>query len=479
MAAGKPRYFVIFGTMRTGSNLLERTLGACEGLSAEGEVFNEIFIGKPDRVRHLGWTLAERKADPVGYLEVVLAEARGIPGFRIFDRHDAAMIDHAARDPDCARIVLTRDPLDSYLSLKIAAETGQWLLSKEENRKLAKVAFDAAEFDDYRDAVAAHYAGLRRKMRAAGQTAFEISYDELGDLEIVAGAAAHVGATAPLTALPQKIKRQNPEDWRDKVTNPGDVEAWFAAQGRAAPPRRAPDAGRVDFEPLDALVAARGLNLLFAPIEGAGAAEFETLMRGAERAAGVAGKPLAHGLKPTHVARRRRRGAVVASFARHPAARLYDLFRRRVASQSDKAFSGLRAALAERYGAPADVTEETEGAAFDALLAFIADNRAGRTAFPADPGWAPQTVLLSRYGAVAPLDVLGRVERFAEDADPILRRLGVAAPEALTATFSAAVERAAPAAGLARILTSEREKRIVELYEPDFERLGYARMTQG
>ena len=40
-----PRYFAIFGAMRTGSNLLERTLASYDGLRTEGELFNPGFIG--------------------------------------------------------------------------------------------------------------------------------------------------------------------------------------------------------------------------------------------------------------------------------------------------------------------------------------------------------------------------------------------------------------------------------------------------
>ena len=46
-----------------------------------------------------------------------------MPGFRLFHDHDRRIWDHVLADTACAKIVLTRNPLDSYVSRKIAAAT--------------------------------------------------------------------------------------------------------------------------------------------------------------------------------------------------------------------------------------------------------------------------------------------------------------------------------------------------------------------
>lgn len=105
------KYFTIFGAMRTGSNLLERSLDQYAGLSGHGELFNPQFIGKPDRREFLTMPLADRNADPIGLLNLLVeASPHAIPGFRIFDNHDQRVIDFAARDPNCAKIILRRNP---------------------------------------------------------------------------------------------------------------------------------------------------------------------------------------------------------------------------------------------------------------------------------------------------------------------------------------------------------------------------------
>ena len=116
--------FVIFAEMRTGSNLLEAALNGIEGITCHGEAFNPHLIGFPDRETVLGVTLADRCADPMPLLARIKA-APGLNGFRYFHDHDPRVLAPVLADPRCAKIILTRNPLHSYVSLKIARATGQ------------------------------------------------------------------------------------------------------------------------------------------------------------------------------------------------------------------------------------------------------------------------------------------------------------------------------------------------------------------
>lgn len=464
------RYFAIFGAMRTGSNLLERSLDSYEGLTGLGELYNSVFVGKPNGEPLLGVTVAERNRDPVAFLNRVIDETPGIPGFRIFQGHDARMIDHIARDPSCAKIILRRSAIDSFVSLNIARETGQWMLTNEENRRLVKITFDATEYEPYRDELDAYYAMIRRKMRLAGQTPFEVSYGELRDLEILNGAATFIGAKRLLTATPQKIQRQNPVAWADKVTNPQDMQPYLAdGSGTGGdvqlPPR---------FSALDELVASRGFSLIYAPVAGAGAESVRRFIRKAEGVAGVGGKPLATGLKDAHIARRRRRGGFVFTFLRHPALRAEDVFRRRIVATGEGTFTAVQALLTDQYDAPtqADMARDTaaQEVGFDAFIAFIGDNLAGRTAMREDPAWAPQTAMLAEYAHEAPPDFIGRCERAEEDGAYVLHRLGV--NDATGALVKGFARDLAPE-GAGGLVTPRREARLAEIYARDYARLGY------
>lgn len=468
------KYFAIFGAMRTGSNLLERSLDSIDGLTGLGELFNEVFVGKPNGEPYLGVTLAERNRDPLGFLADVIEKTQGIPGFRIFPGHDARVMDHAARDPSCAKIILHRSPIDSYISLKIARETGQWMLTREENRRLAKIRFDVTEFEDYRDEMAAHYFALRRKMRSAGQAAFEISYDELQDVEMLNGAAAFIGARDRLTALPRKIQRQNPPVWEDKVQNAAELRAYAGAGANDAPPLAAPPR----FVAADQLVASRGFNLIYAPVPGAGADVVRRFIRDAEEMEGVAGKPLATGLTDAHIARRRRRGGFAFTFIRQPALRVLDVFQRRIVATGEGTFTAIRDFLASDYGAPSAVelaeSEDAHGAGLDAFISFIEDNLAGRTAVREDTTWALQTGLLADFARETPVDFVGRCERAQEDGAYVLGRIGVTDEGGALARKLA---NRLKIEGADVLVTPARERRLREIYARDYARLGYEPVT--
>ncbi len=117
-------YFVVFAEMRTGSNFLETNLNAIDGLVCHGEAFNPHFIGYPKTKSILGVTQAARDEDPKQLLREIRKAPDGLAGFRYFHDHDPRVFDKIVDDPKCAKIVLTRNPADSYVSWKIAVATG-------------------------------------------------------------------------------------------------------------------------------------------------------------------------------------------------------------------------------------------------------------------------------------------------------------------------------------------------------------------
>ena len=125
--------FVIFAGMRTGSNLLEATLNA-NGLACLGEAFNPYILGWPGHEEMYGMTLADRDADPLALWQRIVQSrgARKIRGFRYFHDHDPRLFDPLMDDPTCAKIVLTRNPVDSWVSTQLAYATDQWKLNETE-----------------------------------------------------------------------------------------------------------------------------------------------------------------------------------------------------------------------------------------------------------------------------------------------------------------------------------------------------------
>ncbi|MCV6587144.1 MAG: sulfotransferase [Marinibacterium sp.] len=257
----------ILGTMRSGSNLLERQLASLPDVQGMGELFNPAFIGAPAQGSVLGMDRAARDAAPLALLDRVRA-APGLPVFRYFQGHDPRVLDGIIRDPRCAKLVLTRAPLDSFLSLGIARATGQWILTDSADRKAHKIRFDADAYHDYLGARAAFYDRIEHALQTAGQAAFRIGYTDLQDTDCQDGLLRWLGIGGQIRRS-TGLQRQNPGAAADKVTNPDalaevvGIEAGFARAGPAV--RRWPvlDHARLLILPLadrahDALAQAAG-----------------------------------------------------------------------------------------------------------------------------------------------------------------------------------------------------------------------------
>lgn len=149
--ANQFRYFVIFAQMRTGSNLLESNLNQFADLDCLGEAFNPSFIGSPNKTDLLGIDQDTRDADPMVLLTALRRKGDTIKGFRYFKDHDPRIFDAIMDDPTCDKIFLYRNPVDSYVSLKIARETDQWRLTNITRQKSDQIRFKSGEFDAFLD----------------------------------------------------------------------------------------------------------------------------------------------------------------------------------------------------------------------------------------------------------------------------------------------------------------------------------------
>lgn len=418
--AERPRYFAIVASMRTGSNLLERSLAQFPDLACHGELFNPAFIGGEGRQDFLGIGRAERARDPFALIERMIAAAGDrVPGFRIFDGHDPRILARVAEDPDCARLLLTRAPLDSFVSLLIARETGQWLLGPKGERRTARVQFDPAAYEAFRDARAAFLAGFRRRMQAAGRTAFALDYAELKDPAVVNGAAAHAGSRHRLERIEERIRRQNPGPLAEKVSNPEALAPYLPA-GAAEGGEAGAGAGARPGPGVRGFLAGAAVPLLLAPVAGVPDGGARAWLAAADRAAGAAG-PLRSGLTRREIRAEIEAGRIRAAFAvtADPLARAAHLFATRILAAAEGEPGSLRAALAadQRLALPAPETAAGGAAALGAagwdaaahraglaaFLRFVKRCRSGRSGREPPPALLPQTAHLAAIAEVLPL----------------------------------------------------------------------------
>jgi LPS sulfotransferase NodH len=442
-------YFVILADMRTGSNLLEESLDAYDGLSGHGEVFNPVFAGREGQPSLFGMTVAERDRNPLDMLARMRAASDGTPGFRLFPGHDPRVFDHCLMDPQCAKVILARNPVESYVSLKIARKTGQWWLGDMRTARSAIVRFEPAEFDAYVRQLQDFYGRIRRSLQISGQTAFHVHYDDLSDPAIRDGLARWLGATG---AARHNVhaRVQNPGPLETKVENFAEMEA---ALGRAdafdlyrhpdLEPRRGPN--------VPGWIASDDLGLLFLPLAGG---PTDRVVQWFRAAAGGSPPQSGFSRKSLHQWMRDRPGHRKFTVVCHPLRRAHDVFLEKIVSEGPDSFTDIRAILCNRYGLDIPAAEEEveparHRAAFLGFLRFLKGNLSGQTSVRVPAAWASQSALVAAMGEVAPPDLVLRAETL--DAElarlrPAQVRIGPEGPTHLARIYDRAIEDAARAA---------------------------------
>ncbi|BDX05400.1 hypothetical protein [Planctobacterium marinum] len=124
--------FVILAAPRSGSNLLCTMLNSHPDVLCHHEVFNPdgIFVAVPlrDSDFSLG-TLAQRDADPTGFLATLWAQNQTCShvGFKMTHKQHLGAFKHICADPGIHKIVLSRrNQVAVYVSRLIAEQTGIW-----------------------------------------------------------------------------------------------------------------------------------------------------------------------------------------------------------------------------------------------------------------------------------------------------------------------------------------------------------------
>ena len=453
-------YFAVIAGMRTGSNLLEEQINAYDGLTCHGELFNPHFVGRPRHDSAFGFDMARRDADPAGLIAAMRASAEGLGGFRIFDDHDRNALQICLDDPRCAKIVLSRAPLDSYVSLKIARQTGQWWLSDITSARPGKARFDAGEFERFLADLGAFHHHVRRSLQLTGQSAFFLRYEDLGDAEIVSGLARFLGVDGAPGARKRRGRVQNPTPLSEKVEN-------FDEMARALTARDPFDLdGHPSFEPprgpnVRGYIAAKGAALLYLPVEGTEVGRIESWLSGLGGSAGTE-----TGLSQRDLRRWKRERPAHRSFTmvQHPVERAYHVFCRSILPVKGTGFEDVRDVLVKRYRLPLpdgpdpqDCGAEACRRAFLAFLEFLKSNLGQQTGLPVDPAWATQSALLAGMTGVVVPDAVLRAEALERDLPLLAAAVGASsrAPAAggsdhrrvpLGAIYDAEIEAAAHAA---------------------------------
>ncbi len=468
------KYFVVYAAMRTGSNFLEANINRFDDLKSYGELFNPYFIGGAKKDSLLGLTMKERNKDPFRLIEAIKKDAGdAMPGFRFFHDHDPRILQATLADADCGKVILIRNPLECYVSRKIAAQTGQWRLTNLKHETTAKIVFDAREFEEYLSDVQDFQQLLLAGLQATGQTAFYINYEDLHTLEVLNGLGKYLGSAHRLEALDTKVKKQNPAALESKVAN-------FAEMKEALGEMDFMNLSRTpDMEPrrgagVPGYLAGQKTPLLFLPVRGTGKARVQDwLARHEARLQGQIDVGLNQ--KTLRAWREAHPGFHSLTVVRHPVLRVYFTFCEYILSRKHGAYRDLREAIIRNFqvhipkkGAEAPGYDlDSHRAAFLAFLKFVKANLSRQTTLRIDPAWASQTAIIRGISnVVLPRHIL-REDNLAQ---------GLAVIETLCGLES--VNLGPPPAedcpyGLQDIYDAQVESRAREIYAQDYLNFGF------
>lgn len=466
-------YFIVLADMRTGSNLLESQLNTLDEVTCHGEAFNPYFAGLPKLDNLLGFTVETRDRDPQALLDAIRTAPGELNGFRFFSDHDTRALTPALDDPRCAKIILTRNPLDSYISLKIAVETKQWRLVNIKQRREAQITFDADEFADQLNQRQAFQQTVLNHLQKTGQSAYYVGYDDLNDIEVLNGLATWLGVSARLEETNDHLKRQNPAGALSKVTNPDEMEQAVAAldmfslhQTPNFEPRRGPAVSRY--------VAARATPLLYLPVRGGPEGVVAQWLADLDS---TTPEKLIAGQSQKQVRQWMRANAGHRKFTvlRHPLARAHEVFCERILSTGPGAYVSIRNMLRNRYKLPlpaqmegAEYSLDQHRAAFSRFLTMLGHILAGQTPIRVDGLWCSQAQMLEGMASFALPDLILREEEIATGLPQLAQQVGHPNPLVPTA------RKPDTPYDLSEIYDAELEAKAADVYQRDYMLFGFS-----
>lgn len=465
--------FVVFAEMRTGSNFLEANLNAFDGLTCHGEAFNPHFIGYPNSEDILGVTQAERDKDPQRLLgHIRKATPDGIGGFRYFHDHDPRVLKAMLTDPRVAKIVLTRNPIDSYVSWKIAQATGQWKLTNVKRRKDGKAQFDAGEFDEHMSALQEFQITILNTLQSTSQTAFYVAYEDLQNLEVMNGLGRWLGAKKDLESLDSSLKRQNPQPIEQKVENFEEMAVSLARLDQfnlTRTPNFEPRRGPV----VPNYIAGAKSPLIYMPIKSGPEAAVKQWMAALD---GVSPSELVGNFSQGSLRtwKRERPGHRSFTVIRHPLARAHEAFCAKILYTGEGTYPGIRKTLRRAYNLPlpeGDPGDEydvnTHRTAFTGFLSWVKANLSGQTGMRVDGHWATQAQCLQGMSEFTLPDMVIREEEMAVYLPALALQVGHEAP-----ADPSAVPNRAPFS-LAEIYDDQIESLARAAYQRDYVMFGF------
>jgi hypothetical protein len=372
-------------------------------------------------------------------------------------------------DPTCGKIILTRNPLDSYVSRQIAGVTGQWKLTNIKHQKTAIINFDRVEFSAHLETTQAFQTKVLNALQTSGQTAFYIGYDDLHSVDVLNGLARFLGSDHQVEELDRSLKKQNPASLESKVSNYSEMIAELSKidfMGLSRTPNFEPNRGAG----VPQFVLGNKTPIVFLPISGAPVDGVKTWLAKQD---GVQPAELLTGLNQKQLRewRQDHPGFKTASVLRHPVLRAYLCFCDVILAGEFGKYRDLRQKVIKQFkiklpkdGESPDIP--TQKAGFLAFLRFLKLNLTNQTSLRIDPIWASQTAIMEGAASVLMSGHIVHESQLAPGIAYLETILGLPAISIEGENTSRTIE-------LGDIYDTEIEARVRDIYGRDYLNFGF------
>jgi LPS sulfotransferase NodH len=223
----RPARFAIMCRARTGSYLLVDLLNQFSDIVCHGEVFKQTHMEMNNfALQRLSYTVAERDAYPITFIGSIFSlTPNRITGFKVFESHNAVARQYILENSNIRKIILTRNPLDSYISLLRAKQTGEWVKKKipsdssRQQNPAVKLRFELNDFTQHVHWITAAEQRYAEAEVFTKQKFFRIGYEEVAQIEPVRKVAEFLEGCDLTASLAPTMEKQISEPLENIVEN--------------------------------------------------------------------------------------------------------------------------------------------------------------------------------------------------------------------------------------------------------------------
>ena len=405
-------YFIVLSDKFAGSVLLESRLNSFARIECLGEAFNPHFIGSTASTITVNLTLEQRTLNPMILIDKIRKHHDKIRGFRFFYDHDPRVLEYCLEDPRCAKIILTRNPVESYISQQTAHTVEPSDLADVELCEGTKVLIDPEAFEKHLAIIHDFQNLVMKRLQVSGQSAFNINYDSLQCLDVINGISKFLNANEQFTSCHANLKHPAAINVRSMIQNIPDFQAtmlnldWFnLEQPSVFEARRGAMIPRY--------VGASKSSLLYMPIpEGPDKVVLDWMA--ALDGVGVGDLLRDFKRKSLRSWKNSNKGYRSFTILRHPVQRVYEVFCTKIFAPNTP-FRQIRKNLRRIHGLPipekhadADYDISTHRSSFIVFLKFVKMNLFAQTRIRQDAHWGQQQNIIKGFADLSLPDVIIR-----------------------------------------------------------------------